>query len=314
MLILKKLLFTSLNFLLLGQGLYAMPSIGKFVHGDILIEETNDRMTLIVSGASSIEWEDFSLNADEILEIILPSSTSTVEFSVSSTLPSFIQGKIYCNGNIIINNPVGFALGKEGEIHSHSFSVNTRFQDEAFNKSAQLIQNDGKICCEELVLLIGQLKNNGLIEGHTVRVQCLDNVKRDTSIKNDGIIRAASSGTILLQANKGIISHFNRIESGQGTIIIEGQNIWLHSDSVVDASGDRGGGQIFIGGGKNGMDEKISNAAYVQVDAGAQILADALVSGDGGTIVVWADELNTFNGITSAAGSGPDGNDGEIDT
>jgi filamentous hemagglutinin family protein len=76
----------------------------------------------------------------------------------------------------------------------------------------------------------------------------------------------------------------------------------------VNASGATRGGVIAIGGDRHGAGP-LANAATTSVDAGSMLRADALVSGNGGTITVWSDTLTSFAGQISARG-GPQGGDG----
>lgn len=50
------------------------------------------------------------------------------------------------------------------------------------------------------------------------------------------------------------------------------------------------GGEVLVGGGWQGADASVTNATHTTVASGAQLHADAWVQGDGGTVVVWADD------------------------
>ena len=69
----------------------------------------------------------------------------------------------------------------------------------------------------------------------------------------------------------------------------------------VDASGATGGGSILIGGDFQGGNPDLSNAKTV--DISGTLAADAVASGEGGRIIVWADEVTTFTGGLSATGA-----------
>ena len=83
--------------------------------------------------------------------------------------------------------------------------------------------------------------------------------------------------------------------------------------AVIDASGDRGGGSISIGGGERGDDPQLANADVVYVGKGARILADAAREGSGGHVVVWAEKLTTFLGAISSTGAGFSGDGGNAE-
>ena len=77
------------------------------------------------------------------------------------------------------------------------------------------------------------------------------------------------------------------------------------------ASGNAGGGTVLVGGDFQGKNVEVQNADKTYVGADASIRADAVTSGDGGKVVVWADESTQFFGSLSAQGgvvSGDGGN------
>ncbi|MEM8637913.1 MAG: CHAT domain-containing protein [Cyanobacteria bacterium P01_G01_bin.54] len=73
------------------------------------------------------------------------------------------------------------------------------------------------------------------------------------------------------------------------------------SAAQVDASGATGGGDVRIGGDYRGEGD-IPNATFTDVDSESVINANALDSGDGGRVIVWADDTAHFWGKISAQG------------
>jgi len=97
-----------------------------------------------------------------------------------------------------------------------------------------------------------------------------------------------------------------------GTIHVLGERIALR-DATLDASGDAGGGAIRVGGDLQGKGA-LRTAQRTWVSEDAVLRADALGEGDGGTIIVWADDATRFHGTLSARGGarGGDGGFAEI--
>jgi filamentous hemagglutinin family protein len=95
-----------------------------------------------------------------------------------------------------------------------------------------------------------------------------------------------------------------------GTILASAQHVKLGSTALLDASGVLGGGEVLVGGGYQGHDARVANAQTTQVESGAQLRADAITQGNGGTVVVWADGATRFAGATSAQGGSAGGNGG----
>jgi filamentous hemagglutinin family protein len=92
-----------------------------------------------------------------------------------------------------------------------------------------------------------------------------------------------------------------------GSIHVEGGKIDVQG-ATLDASGAAGGGEILVGGDLHGGGT-LETAREVEVGAGSTLRADATSAGDGGKIIVYADEQTRFYGAVSARG-GPQGGDG----
>ena len=92
-----------------------------------------------------------------------------------------------------------------------------------------------------------------------------------------------------------------------------GARVALEAGAQLDASGASGGGQILVGGDFQGKNAAVQNASRVYVDADARLQADAIQSGDGGKVVVWADENTRFYGSLSARGGAASGNGGQAE-
>lgn len=99
-----------------------------------------------------------------------------------------------------------------------------------------------------------------------------------------------------------------------GLIHATAQHVAVRRGAVLDASGERGGGEVLLGGGWQGQDARISNAQSTTAEEGAIIKADALQSGNGGTIVLWSDGTTRTSAGISATGGVLSGNGGRVET
>jgi filamentous hemagglutinin family protein len=79
-------------------------------------------------------------------------------------------------------------------------------------------------------------------------------------------------------------------------------------DAQINASGSNGGGSVLIGGDYQGKGS-VPNAQRTYVNSNSLIAADSLINGNGGRVIVWADETTRFYGKITARG-GPIGGDG----
>ena len=93
-----------------------------------------------------------------------------------------------------------------------------------------------------------------------------------------------------------------------GAVTILGERVGLVSANI-NASGVNGGGTVRVGGDYQGSGT-IPNAERTVVSADSLINADALESGNGGRVIVWADEATEFSGNISARGGSTSGNGG----
>ncbi|SDT87116.1 filamentous hemagglutinin family N-terminal domain-containing protein [Verrucomicrobium sp. GAS474] len=141
------------------------------------------------------------------------------------------------------------------------------------------------------------------------------------AVNNTGLIRATGvssvGGRVRITASGGTAQNSGTIIATNGTkggeVSITGHDVHLASTSVVDVSGANGGGTAKIGGGAQGEDATLENATNTTIDAGAVIHADATDSGDGGTVVVWADGRTAFSGAITARGGPNGGNGGAVE-
>ncbi len=110
----------------------------------------------------------------------------------------------------------------------------------------------------------------------------------------------------------GSITAINNGSVG-GTIAVLGAEVELENSCTLTASGDSGGGQIYVGGGWGGNDPDYINATTTTVHENVVMTVDALSDGNGGTAVVWADDTATFNGTINARGGQNSGDGGEVE-
>ncbi|BBB92045.1 MAG TPA: GLUG motif-containing protein [Methylomusa anaerophila] len=148
--------------------------------------------------------------------------------------------------------------------------------------------------------LAGTVVNNGgLIEARSI------------SEKN-GIIRL-EGGSTGRAANSGTLdaSGKNAGETG-GTVKILGETVTVADGAAIDVSGVSGGGTVLVGGNYQGQGTE-QNATATTVAATATINADAITAGNGGKVVVWANDTTDYYGNISAKGGSVSGNGGSAE-
>src|SRR6185503_7712435 len=88
-----------------------------------------------------------------------------------------------------------------------------------------------------------------------------------------------------------------------------GKYVGLFDKASIDASGDAGGGTVLVGGNFQGKGPE-ANATATYVGAETTIKADAINDGNGGKLIVWADQTTRFYGTGSVRGGAEGGNGG----
>ncbi|MCE0484857.1 MAG: filamentous hemagglutinin N-terminal domain-containing protein [Methylacidiphilales bacterium] len=122
----------------------------------------------------------------------------------------------------------------------------------------------------------------------------------------------SSAGTVL-NSGKLIASGQTKGAEG-GTVQVLGNRVGIIDHGVVDISGDAGGGTALIGGDEQGTNPAILDADQTYVGPDAQVIADALATGDGGKIILWGDVSTQAYGQLSARGGSLSGNGGFVET
>lgn len=143
-------------------------------------------------------------------------------------------------------------------------------------------------------------------------------------VNQSGIVRARSltneNGIVRLDGgDSGVVQMAGTIDASGlstgetgGQISVLGQRVALLDGAKVEVSGDKGGGTVLLGGNYQGRGPE-PNAERTLVQSGATIAADAHTSGDGGTVIVWADGDTRFAGGISARGGAESGNGGFVE-
>ena len=156
--------------------------------------------------------------------------------------------------------------------------------------------------------------NQGVVEAASAEIKAAGGNVYAVAINNGGEVRAEpklvfEGGRMVIKSEGGTVVNTGTLDASNdngkgGSISVEGAQVGMAGDAVVDASGATGGGSVNIGGGFQGNDSNFENALRTYVGPAVTINADATVDGDGGEIIVWSDEVTRYHGTLSATGSG----------
>ena len=143
------------------------------------------------------------------------------------------------------------------------------------------------------------------------------------TVTAEGVIDNTAGRVFLDAGEGGALAVSGRIDvsvarPGQvgGTVHLLGREVRLEGQATIDASGRAGGGTVLVGGDYQGMNPLVRRATNTFVGGAASISANALENGQGGKIIVWADEaaIVAGSGNLQARGGALGGNGGFIET
>lgn len=161
------------------------------------------------------------------------------------------------------------------------------------------------------------VENTGSVSAKRGRALMVAGDMYSLAINNTGSVQARNT-TIEGQGNAtvkvgGTIDARNAVSGNRGgTVDVTGHKVII-SDARIDASGAHGGGTVNIGGRLQGNGD-LRTADTTLVSTGSEITADAIRRGDGGQVVVWADNHTGFYGKASADGGTQSGDGGFVET
>lgn len=232
-------------------------------------------------------------------------------------------------GKVALASANGFTLDFTGD-ELLTFLVSDEVAQTAFdlegNQLTSFVENAGRIEAQGgYVLLTAKAAENAV---HSV-------------INQSGFIEATSVGQqkgeiVLSGGAKGAVAVSGTLDaSGKlaaetgGRVQITGEEIALQNGTEIDVSGQKGGGTVIVGGdylgGKATVAQQaetgitlethsIPTASNVRVEAGASIDASGIAFGDGGKVIVWADNRLDFDGQIVSRGGQKGGDGGRVET
>jgi filamentous hemagglutinin family protein len=145
-------------------------------------------------------------------------------------------------------------------------------------------------------------------------------------VRNSGTVNASSvvseGGRVFLKASQDAYVDGNGriVTTGTkgGNVEVLGNRVSVMDKAEIDASGtgdtNASGGRILVGGDYQGNNPDIQNASVSYFGPNATLKADAGKVGDGGTVIVWADDTTRAYGNISARGGALGGNGGFVET
>lgn len=264
--------------------------------------------------AGTLQGDFDSLNDNG--ELIFDTGTGLVENAGEISVAE--GGSVALIGKNIKNS--GQINARLGKIHLLSADAATLSfdRDGLIQFSVQRETLENSIGAESAIDNSGTLQADG---GYVVlEANAANNIYQNV-INNTGVVQANrisnEGGIIRLEGWGGNVIHSGDISAvgvdgnTGGTVSIMGDRVGVLGDATINVSGDTGGGDVTIGGQRNGGGDH--HAVFTQVAAGTSISTDATNTGQGGEVVMWADDTTWAMGSISATGGANAGDGGFVE-
>lgn len=131
------------------------------------------------------------------------------------------------------------------------------------------------------------------------------------TIANTGNLAVGSGESLTLFGST--VTSSGSLTAPGGLVQVLGERVGLLDSARIDVSSETGGGTVLMGGDFQGKGE-VPNALRTFVSTDSVINANALSNGNGGRVIVWADEATRFYGNISVRGGQNSGNGGFVET
>lgn len=273
-----KPLAAALIFAFAGQAM-ANPKGATVVKGNVSITTSGNTMTVTNSPGAIINWDSFSIAANEVTYFAQQSASSTVLNRVTGSDPSSILGSLQSNGHVWLINPNGIIFGAGARIDVAGLVASTlNITDQDFSNGVYkftgtggegAIENAGNISASggPVLLFAPDVENSGIITspngevilaaGHSVELADSSNPALRVTITAGG--EAVNLGQIIaeggsvgmvgnLVTQSGMVSASSATAEG-GRIFLRGTSATtLGKGSVTEANGTQGG-EVSVEGG-----------------------------------------------------------------
>ncbi|VAX32509.1 Large exoproteins involved in heme utilization or adhesion, partial [hydrothermal vent metagenome] len=172
-----------------------------------------------------------------------------------------------------------------------------------------LVSNSGKIFADGGRVLLNVNAAQGVVD-QVINMSGIIQAQTAENINGTIVLRGGDAGQVEVSGTLDA-SGYGTGETG-GTIHVFGDDIALLDRALLDASGNAGGGEILVGGDYQGLGS-YQTASRVYVGRDVSIFNDAIVTGQGGRSIFWADRRMRFFGSVYARGGREWGDGGFVE-
>ncbi len=243
----RVLLSLVLSFFVAIQPVMAqqLPS-GMTASEGVTVDATDPNILVInAPDHATIDWDSFSIGADQSVRFILPNETSSILNRVLGGSATDIWGALYSNGIVFLVNTSGINFHANAQIDTASLIASTldiskeNFQSGNYEFQKVLgseigkILNEANISATNIVFLAEQIQNKGVLEANLGRVFLGSGSKQTISFDNNGSINlVVDEGT----ANS-LIENSGTLRANGGKVMLTAKDINVTLDTLVNNTG-----------------------------------------------------------------------------
>ncbi|MDD4602173.1 MAG: filamentous hemagglutinin N-terminal domain-containing protein, partial [Negativicutes bacterium] len=308
----------------------ANPTAGQVAAGSATIGSAGEKLTVTQSTDKAvIDWRGFDIAKGETTEFKQPRAESITLNRVNSANPSYIDGHLTANGNLVIVNQNGVLFGRNsvvdvnGIVASTANIDNDKFMSESklsFDKPGNpnaAIVNEGQITAQKagLVGLVApHVLNSGVIEARLGRIHLASGDAATVDLYGDGLMEVKASDKLQEQ----IVANTGLLKAEGGTIAMTASAAKETVKSLISVSGEldaravgvKDGSIYIMAEGSNAVQDNIAEDKG-QRTGSSTVLVDATIDASGrnegehgGKVTITGDNVALLNGtIIDASGS-----------
>jgi filamentous hemagglutinin family protein len=283
----------------------ALPDGGNITAGDANINQVNPNQLNInqTSDRAIIDWNSFSINQGETVNITQPSQTSAILNRVTGDMRSNIAGSLNANGQVMLVNPNGILFTKDANVNVGGLLsttldlTNTDFLNNNLNffsvdgKAPATVENYGNITVAEsgiAALVAPGVINNGVINVRLGKVILASGEKFTLDFRGDRLISIELDPVTAEKIKTADGISLTSLITNNGEIYNDGGIIQLNASTA-----------------SNLINQAINMNGVIQAQSVANINGNIVLNGAGGDINV--------NGVIDASGQNQGETGGRIE-
>jgi filamentous hemagglutinin family protein len=264
---------------------HALPTGGQVVQGAVQFNTQAQQLNITQStDRAAVNWQSFDIGSQAKVQVQQPSAQSVLLNRVGGEAPSQIFGQLQANGKVILVNPNGLVIGRDGSVNAAGFTGSTLNISDAdfmagqarFSRSGAAhgsVLNQGRIEVARggyVALLGASVSNEGAIVAPQGQVflAAADGVKIPSEQSGPALVSVplGTSGRIRLELTPASINAAVANHKG-GTIVTEGGQVYLQAAAVNAALASvLQSGSIDTTGVKGGQVHVLADGGHIRVD------------------------------------------------